>query len=147
MLILLETAERRRGIPVQTAFLQKELRKRRAGEHHLHRSGTVVVFAVVADRKHTFLHLDANHVLTALAQQHDIRDNAHRVAYLVRNALHQRICVLHADRFLRTVFDAEVDGAALRIGIATYPDKILVVPALLVLDCLVLFAFHSTTSA
>jgi len=30
-------------------------------------AGTVVVFSVVADRKHTFLHLDANHVLAALA--------------------------------------------------------------------------------
>ena len=136
MLVLPEPAERRRGIPILTAFLQKELRKRRALKHHLDRTGAVVILAVVADRKHALLHLDANHVLAILAQQRDIRDNAHRVAYLVGDVLHQRVDVLHADRFLGTVLDAEVDRAALRIGIAAYPGKILVVPALLVLDIL-----------
>jgi len=37
---------------------------------------------------------------------------------------------------------AEVDGAALRIGIAAYPGKVLVVPTFLVFDILVLVSLH-----
>ena len=146
MLILLESAECRGRVPIQSAFLQEELRQRRTCENHLHRASAVVVFAVVADGEHALLYSYANDILAAFAQQGDIRDNAHRIAYLVGDVFHQLVGIFHADRLLSTVLDAEVDYAALCIGIAAYPGKILVVPAFLVFDILRFVTFHRNSS-